>query len=82
MCAGPDGVTTLDADGTGGLLRNDDVSIPLTDRRDQFLRGLAVSDDFYFVGISPRTERVYRGAGTSVIKVVSRDTRRTSAKFR
>jgi hypothetical protein len=76
LCVGADGVTTLDTDGTGCLLRSDGVSIPLTDRRHQFLRGLAVSDEFYFVGVSPRTERVYRGAGTSVIKVVSRKTQR------
>ena len=75
LCREADGLTTLDTDGTRGLLRDDGMSIVLAPERSRFLRGLAVNDEYYIAGVSPRTERIYRGHGTSVLKTICRRTK-------
>jgi hypothetical protein len=76
LCVEAGGITTLDTDGRSGLVRNDGTTIALAAERSRFLRGLAVSERFYVAGVSPRTERVYRGLGTSVLMTICRQTNR------
>ena len=76
LCKEPEGIVTLDTDGGGALIRSDGAEIQLAEERRWFLRGLAVTSGYYFVGVSCRTERIFRGRSACRILVVCRKKRR------